>query len=699
MHNKIQGDSTYMKNLTTVHSLLALTALTAVMSGCSGAPAVVRSGDQVEMSFTCRLPDGKLAVTTLPDYAVAGDVKSTLYQQRFGADTVSVQAGQTTITPGVDGIKAFELAVVDNLSSHAVGVQTGEQHSVVLTAPRYVGLPRNEEYVSITRNRHHPKVVRMMPGEFAARRGQKAEIGQPYSIDPAIPGTVSEVSDSEVVVRFSAKAGNTVTTPFGKGVIRESDTEYIYSIDAVKGTLVRTIDSIGRIVDVGEDSIGLDYGHPFGSESLQCNMTVKSIEKSATADSPSRRAAPVAAVGSVQPAASKVEILNDMLTDALSKGGKERIEINNFDKDFAAREAGAVQAAVNGESSAQSPVMASRGDLATVDYLAMLEDGSMFLTTRKEVAENPATKKVLWYAVPRSYGPETITVGKLALLPTVGEAVVGMKPGETKRLTLTPELAFGQPDPRKRTQIPLVITLPRTVTLPADEYVKRAGSFPVKGQEVPLTPYFPARVTAVREKEVELEFQVEDGKSFSDTFGTTSVKKTEKEIITTLTPLIGSSFPLQEGAGTIVASDAKTFTVDQNHPLAGKNIVIELTLTGLTRAANLPAGDLPWLQEHDAGLAKAKAEGKPAVLVLHADWCGYCKKLFSETMPDPRISSLRDRFTWIKVNSDKLTEYKKLYGQEGFPMIVLFRADGTQARKLDGYQEAAALRAALLEVL
>lgn len=86
-------------------------------------------------------------------------------------------------------------------------------------------------------------------------------------------------------------------------------------------------------------------------------------------------------------------------------------------------------------------------------------------------------------------------------------------------------------------------------------------------------------------------------------------------------------------------------------------------------------------------------------MVLHADWCSFCKKLFSETMPDPRISSLRDRFTWIKVNSDKLADIKKLYGQEGYPMIVLFRADGTLARKLDGYQEAAVLRAALQEVM
>jgi FKBP-type peptidyl-prolyl cis-trans isomerase 2 len=396
---------------------------------------------------------------------------------------------------------------------------------------------------------------------------------------------------------------------------------------------------VGRIVAVREDSIDLDYGHPFGGESLQCDMTVKSVDISAQT------------------------IKTRLSTDGIGA------------------------------------IPAEHGDLATVDYQATLEDGSIFFTTRKEVAENRTQKKVSWFVVSNNYKPEAVTVGKPAMLPAIGEAVIGMKVGEIRHLTLPSDQAFGQPDPKKRTEFPLMITLPRVVTITAEEYVKRAGSFPVNGQELQLTPYFPARVTAIREKDVDMEFQVEDGTSFSDTFGVTMVKKNEKEIVTTLSPVIGSSFPLLEGSGIITASNGETFTVDQNHPLAGKTVVIDLELTGLTSAADLPAGDLPWLEDHDAGLASTRQEGKPAVMVLHADWCGFCKKLFSETMPDPRIRSLRDRFTWIKVNSDKQTEYKKIYGQEGYPMIVLFKADGSIAQKLDGYQDASQLRAVLQEVL
>jgi FKBP-type peptidyl-prolyl cis-trans isomerase 2 len=264
---------------------------------------------------------------------------------------------------------------------------------------------------------------------------------------------------------------------------------------------------------------------------------------------------------------------------------------------------------------------------------------------------------------------------------------------------LPPEQAFGPSDPQKLQKLPLVRSMPRTLTVPAEEYVKRFNGFPVVGKEIPLTPYFSAKVAAVREKDVDLLLTAENGKIYSEPFGETVITVADATITTRLKPVVGAVFPGQSGYGVITASDADSFTVDMNNPLAGKTVEIDLELSGLTAASTLPNAELPWLEDHDAALAQAKKEGKPAVLVLHADWCGFCKKLFGETMPDPRISALRDKFSWIKVNSDKLTEYKKLYGQEGYPMIVLFKADGSIAQKLDGYQEAARLRAALQEVL
>jgi FKBP-type peptidyl-prolyl cis-trans isomerase 2 len=418
----------------------------------------------------------------------------------------------------------------------------------------------------------------------------------------------------------------------------------------------------------------IDYSHPFAGEKLTCDVKIVRVthqgKKEITQPLPTppmQADATEAAVPALDPK------ISTQLTEALT--------------------------ALNNQKQAEPVAIAAQGDLATINYTAMLEDGAVFYSTRKDVADNPAIKKAPWFSSPKVFSGEVVPVGKTALFPGVGAALAGMTVGMTKHLILPPEQAFGPSDPQKLQKLPLVRTIPRTLTVPAEEYVKRFGSFPTVGQEIPLTPYFPATVSAVREREVDLLLMAENGTSHSEPFGTTEITVSDTNITTTLKPTIGGIFPGQNGYKVVTGSDATEFTVDMNNPLAGKTVAIDLELTGLTAAAAVPPGELPWLEDHDAALAAAKKEGKPVVLILHAEWCSFCKKLFKETMPDPRITSLRDKFTWVKVNSDQLTEYKKLYGQEGFPMIVLFNADGSISQKLDGYQEASQLRAALQELL
>jgi FKBP-type peptidyl-prolyl cis-trans isomerase 2 len=304
--------------------------------------------------------------------------------------------------------------------------------------------------------------------------------------------------------------------------------------------------------------------------------------------------------------------------------------------------------------------------------------------------------KVSWYREPSVYAPVELVAGKQEIMPGLGEALVGMKAGEKRHVTLAPEKAFGLPDPKKVQQLPLNQSFPKTIRMPADEYTKRFSNFPIVNKEVQLMPYFPSRVTEVTEQDVALEFQVKDGAVFQDSFGSISVAVAGDRITTTLKPLVGAPFPLKEGVGIISATDANSFSLDLNHPLAGRTIILDLEAVSISAAQ---AGEIVWTDDHDAGLARAKMEGKPAFLILHADWCSWCKKSFSDTFPDPRITALKDRFVWVRVNSDKELKYKQQYGQEGFPMMVLLAADGSVLKKIDGYRDAAALREEIRAVL
>lgn len=637
---------------------------TLVTVGCAG-PTVVRPQDQASLSFTCRLPSGELAVTTRMDSDVAGEPKAPIYLPRSGDENVTVTAGPRKVVGAETLRQSFESEVMSRLAAEVVGLKEGEEVSRLLTAERLTGLPENELSTRVARVRKRQKEQKLTIDEYERLTGRKPEVGKRFIVDPLMPGKVVSVTDKEAVIIFSPDKRVGVTTPFGPATIRETADQYEIDIETQPGKLVRSGGLVGRVSAVDNNFITLDFSHPFAGETLNCQLKVVGVTPATTlrADTinPKRSSAP------------------DGSGAAVGNTPEETL-----DKSFRKHTTAAAGSAAG-------------GDLATVHYTATLADGSVFYTTRQEVADRPDLKKVSWYAPSPRHLTEEVAVGKPALFPGIGEAVVGMAVGEKKRVTL-PDSAFGQSDPGKRFQLPLKRTIPRIVVLSAQDYVKRFDGFPTVGKEVDLVPYFPAKVIGVTESDVQIEFLASDGASVNDEFGTTNISVAAENISTTLTPVIGASFPVQSGSGVIIATDGTTFTVDTNHPLAGQSVTIDLELTGVTKAASLP-GDLPWQQEHDGALEAAKQAGKPVVLVLYADWCTYCKKLFSETMPDPRITSLRDRFAWIKVNSDKLTDYKMKYSQDGYPMIVLFKADGSIARTLDGYQEAAAFRAVLQDVL
>ena len=92
-----------------------------------------------------------------------------------------------------------------------------------------------------------------------------------------MPGKVASVSETEVLIRFSAQPGSVVETPFGKGTIRENENQFEIVSNAVKGTLVRTGPLVGRISGALDKMFTIDFGNPFGGETLACEVKAESI--------------------------------------------------------------------------------------------------------------------------------------------------------------------------------------------------------------------------------------------------------------------------------------------------------------------------------------------------------------------------------------------------------------------------------------
>ena len=626
-----------------------------LMAGCATvAPQpAIKAGDKVGIQFTCRLKNGELAASTSVDVNNSSLPKSPLFVKRMtGEDAVVTAGGEKSRNIREMKTRPFEGWIMTGLARSVVGMKQGDEVTLEVSAERLSELPPEEQYLKIPRVRKQPKEMKMPLDKFKSLAKKDPVVGQPFAIDPAIPGTVVSVTGNEVLLRFAPTAKE-VELIFGKGVISEKDDHYEIDIKAVKGSLFRTGGLAGRIAEVDADTMTLDYGHPFAGEALKCNVTVESVQP-----------------GEMNAADSGETAIIRSLDDALAKA-----------------------------AAGSQPGTVERGDLVKVNYTAMLGDGTVFATTLESVANDPLRKKISWFRAPANYAAGELVAGKEQILPGLGEAVLGLGAGAKKELRLTADKAYGQPDQQKKVQVPCVRSLPLFIRMPAAEYTKRFSSFPVLNSEVDLIPYFKAKVTEVTKQDVALQFLAKAGQKYTDEYGTITVSVKGDQVTTTLAPAIGAEFPLKDATGIITATDGTTFTVDANNPLAGKDIVIEFEVVSLSKAQDMKAEPIDWIEGYDGGLTEAKKEKKPVFLLLYADWCGWCKKTLTETIPDPRIARLKDRFVWARVNSDKEHKYKKMFGKSGFPMMVLLNPDGTVLKKIEGYKDAEGLKTELESVL
>lgn len=85
-----------------------------------------------------------------------------------------------------------------------------------------------------------------------------------------------------------------------------------------------------------------------------------------------------------------------------------------------------------------------QGDTVRLDYVGRFEDGSVFATSEEEVAREHGLAGTQESG---AFSPLSFRVGRGEVIEGVEEAVVGMTVGESRRVTVPPEAAYGEYDP------------------------------------------------------------------------------------------------------------------------------------------------------------------------------------------------------------------------------------------------------------
>lgn len=133
---------------------------------------------------------------------------------------------------------------------------------------------------------------------------------------------------------------------------------------------------------------------------------------------------------------------------------------------------------------------------------------------------------------------------------------------------------------------------------------------------------------------------------------------------------------------------------------AAKLLGVLLTVAGGIGAVfwleALPQGaKIAWVEDIDVGRQTARAQGRPMLVDFGASWCGACGELERFTFSDPRVvAATRDRDVvpvHVDLSPGKDTPKNKAalasYKQQGLPLVVLHRADGSEAARITGFVE------------
>ncbi|HUI45117.1 MAG TPA: hypothetical protein VL122_03865 [Nitrospirota bacterium] len=238
----------------------------------------VQPGDTASVHFLCRLRSGEIVAAT--DSVAESQQKSNLFRQRQETDPLSIKAvsaADTVQPPEPYEQRSLEEEISHQLAQVIVGMKEGDPHTVKIKAEDAPEQVAPQYITQLNRIRTRPKEMKMSKGDYEHLAQRSPEVGQEYTYDPDFPGKVESVSEQEVTIRLFATPGAVIETPFGPGHVREEGQYYKMDIDARKGALVRAGGMVGRISDVDDKVITIDFGNPFGGETLLCDVTVGKI--------------------------------------------------------------------------------------------------------------------------------------------------------------------------------------------------------------------------------------------------------------------------------------------------------------------------------------------------------------------------------------------------------------------------------------
>ena len=246
------------------------------------------------------------------------------------------------------------------------------------------------------------------------------------------------------------------------------------------------------------------------------------------------------------------------------------------------------------------PLRAQIGDSVDVDYIGTFENGLVFDTNLESVAvDNASYPKALAFSWHSAWTTLTFPIGQGRVVKGFDTGVQGMAEGDAKTFVVPPELGYGLADPTKIFVKPLFESVPVRLTMSATDFRSAYNTDPVGGTNVtdPLWGWnayvsVADSVVTVTNSPIPGEtvhpYGLWDAQVLSiDDGADNGVGRIEVHHLLDAASVdrIGRKLPLTQVEFVVTAVDraAGTYTLDYNPPIAGRNLVFQVTMVRITR--------------------------------------------------------------------------------------------------------------------
>ena len=97
-----------------------------------------------------------------------------------------------------------------------------------------------------------------------------------------------------------------------------------------------------------------------------------------------------------------------------------------------------------------------------------------------------------------------------------------------------------------------------------------------------------------------------------------------------------------------------------------------------------------WQTDLNAAHRVSLQENKPMLLVISADWCTHCRKLWTNTLDDPELANhVNASFVSVRLDLDRNKRIAKILGVRSIPCSIVLSPRADLLGRLTGHAEPA----------